>query len=281
MLQVVKRSTVGNRGHQRSQLQRRHRDTLTEGAHAADAAFLFGQHLLGVDAQLLTGNVPASQFAQAEGVRVVAHPLEAEATAKCLKIKVVGLGQGLGHVHAVVAAQIYRGVLGDDALLQGSQRDRHLNGRTRLGAAGESKLLIHHGQDAAIAGVDGYDSAIHVAQCVDRRLAYDGVFTRGHITLGEVGVSKGAGGEMFIRTMAHQHSATEMPGTSADRDHRPLSATAMGVAQLRHVPASVGGFLNMGNVATMGSRVRGTRRGRFRESNRGQAQDQKEIRDAL
>ncbi len=78
---------------------------------------LFGQHLLGVDAQLLAGNVPAGQFAQAEGIRVVAHALEAETTAKCLKIKVVGLGQSLGHVHAVVAAQVYRGVLGDDALL--------------------------------------------------------------------------------------------------------------------------------------------------------------------
>ncbi len=54
---------------------------------------------------------------------------------------------------------------------------------------------------------------------------------------------------MFVRTMAHQHSATEMPGTSADRDHRPLSRHAVGVPQLRHVPASVGGFLNMGNVA--------------------------------
>jgi hypothetical protein len=37
----------------------------------------------------------------------------------------------------------------------------------------------------------------------------------------------------------------------------------------------------MGNVAAMSSRVRGTRRGRFRESNRGQAKDQKKIRDAL
>ena len=65
-----------------------------------------------------------------------------------------------------------------------------------------------------------------------RRLptAYYGVLTRSHIALGEVGVSKGAGGEMFIRTMAYQHGAANMPGPGADRDHCPLGSYRVGVA---------------------------------------------------
>ena len=43
----------------------------------------------------------------------------------------------------------------------------------------------------------------------------------------------------------------------------------------------MGTLLNMRNVAVMSSRVRGTRRGGFRESNRGQAKDQEKISDAL
>ena len=208
----------------------------------------------------------------------MANTLEAETTAKGLKIKVVGVRQSLGHVHVVAAAQVYRGVLGDDPLFQGSQRNRDLNGRTRLGAAGKGKLLIDHGQDAAIAGVDGYHGAIHVAQRIDRRLAHHGIFSRSHIALGDVRVSKRAGGEMLVRTVAHQNRAADMPGSSANRDHR-AQYDRVGVPQLRHVPASMRALLYMGDVGAMG-RVRGTRMGRFRESSGGQTKDQYKMSDA-
>jgi hypothetical protein len=49
--------------------------------------------------------------------------------------------------------------------------------------------------------------------------------------------------------------------------------------QLRHVPASVGGLLYMGNMRAVG-RVRGTGMGRFRKSSGGQTKDQNKISDA-
>jgi hypothetical protein len=52
------------------------------------------------------------------------------------------------------------------------------------------------------------------------------------------------------------------------------------MAQLRHVPASVGSLLYVGNVGAMGSRMRGTCMGRFRESSGGQTKDQNKISDA-
>jgi hypothetical protein len=49
--------------------------------------------------------------------------------------------------------------------------------------------------------------------------------------------------------------------------------------QLRHVPASMGGFLYMGNMGAVG-RVRGTGRGRFRKGSGGQTKDQSKMSDA-
>ena len=128
---------------------------------------------------------PASS-PKTEGIGVVAHPLEAQTAAKGLKIKVVRLGQSLGHVHVIVTAQIHRGVLGDDPLLQGRQRDRNLDRRTRLSATREGQLLIDHGQNAAIARVDGYGRAVHIAQGVDRGLAHHWIFSGSHISLSDV-----------------------------------------------------------------------------------------------
>jgi hypothetical protein len=85
---------------------------------------------------------------------------------------------------------------------------------------------------------------------------------------------------MFVITMAHQHGATEMPGSSANRDHRPLSSHRAGVAQLRHVPASVRTFLYMGDVGAVGW-VRGASMGGFREGSGGQTKDQHKISHTL
>ena len=186
MLQVVEGSAIGNRSHQRSQLQGGHRNTLAEGTHATDSAFAFGQYLLGINAKLLAGYVPACQLAQAKGIGVVAHPLEAQTAAESLKIKVVRLGQSLGHVHVIVTTQIDRGILGDDALLQGGQRDRNLDRRTRLSATREGQLLVDHGQNAAIARVNRYSCAVHIAQGVDRGLAHHWIFSGSHISLSDV-----------------------------------------------------------------------------------------------
>ena len=65
----------------------------------------------------------------------MAHALKTEPAANRLKIQVVGLGQCLGQIHVIAATQINRGVLGDDPLLQGGQRDRNLNGGARLSPA--------------------------------------------------------------------------------------------------------------------------------------------------
>ena len=100
MLQVVERSAVGECGHIGTELQRGQRDALAEAAHAAHAALGGGQFLVGIDAELLAGDVVAGQLAQAELVGVVAHALKAQFAAQFFKVKVVALGQRLGHVHA-------------------------------------------------------------------------------------------------------------------------------------------------------------------------------------
>jgi hypothetical protein len=84
---------------------------------------------------------------------------------------------------------------------------------------------------------------------------------------------------MLVITVADQHGATEVPGSSTDRDRRPLNHR-VGVPQLRHVPASVRTLLYTGNVGAVG-RVRGTRVGRFREGSGGQTKDQNKIMEAL
>ena len=180
MLEVVEGSAVGDGGHIGAQLQRGQRDALAEAAHAAHAALGGGKLLVGIDAQLFAFNVVAGQLAQAKLVGVVAHAVEAQLAAQFLEVEVVALGQRLGHVH-VEAGQLDRRVAGDQALGERGHGDGELDGGAGLRAGREGQLLVDHGQDAAVGGVDDHGGAVHVAQGVDGRLADDRIFAGRHV----------------------------------------------------------------------------------------------------
>ena len=111
---------------------------------------------------------------------VVAHLLEAEAAAERFEVLIVRVRQRLVHVD-LPAAQIDRRVLGHDAFAQGRKGHRNFDRGAGLRAAGKSQLLVDHGQDAAVAGIDGNHRAIHVAQGIQRGFAHDRIFARGYI----------------------------------------------------------------------------------------------------
>ena len=71
MLEVIERAAVGHGGDQGAELQRRHGDAFTEGAHLAHAAEFGRKFLIGEDAEVLALNVVASELAQSELVGVV------------------------------------------------------------------------------------------------------------------------------------------------------------------------------------------------------------------
>ena len=201
MLQVVEGSAVGDGGHQSAQLQRRHGNALAEAAHAAHAALGCGYRLIRIDAQLLARDVVAGQLAEAELRGVVANAVEAEFAAQFLKVEVVAMGQCLGHVHAE-AGQLHRGVAGDQALRERRQGHGKLDGGAGLGARRERQLLVDHGQDAPVGGVDDHGGAVHVAQGVDGRLADHRVFAGGDVAGKNVAAGKGTGREALIVAMA-------------------------------------------------------------------------------
>ena len=201
MLEVVEGSTVGDGGDECSELERGERDALAEAAHAADAAFRGGDGLVGILAELLTFDVVAGQLAEAELVGVVADAVKAEFAAELLEVEVVALGQGLGHVHAE-AGELDRGVAGDEALRERGQGDGELDGGAGLGAGRKGQLLVDHGQNAAVGGVDDDGGAVHVAEGVDGGLADDGVFAGGDVAGELVGGGEGTGGEALVITMA-------------------------------------------------------------------------------
>jgi hypothetical protein len=64
---------------------------------------------------LLAFNVIPGQLAQAELRGIVSHALKAQFPAQFFKIKVVALGQRLGHVHAE-SGQLHHGVSPDQTL---------------------------------------------------------------------------------------------------------------------------------------------------------------------
>jgi hypothetical protein len=130
-----------------------------------------GKGLIGIDTQLLAGNVVAGQFTQAELGGVVAHALKAQFAAQFFKIEVVAVGQRLGHVHAKTG-QLHRRVAGDKAFRKRGQRHSELDRRARLGARRERQLLVDHGQDAAIGRIDDHGGAVHIAEGVDGGLAH-------------------------------------------------------------------------------------------------------------
>src|ERR1700677_105637 len=91
-------------------------------------------------------------------------------------------------------------------------------------------LMVEHGQNAAVAGVDGYRSPVHIAQSVDGGLANDWILAGGHITLGDVRVGKGASGKVLIGTMAYQHHAADLTRLGVDQDNPSFSSNRPRVA---------------------------------------------------
>ena len=252
-----------------AQLQRSERDALAEAAHAAHAALGGGERLIGIDAQLLAGNVVAGQLAEAELVGVVADALEAEFPAQLFKVEVVALGQRLGHVHAE-AGQLDRGVAGDQALRERGHGDGDLDGGAGLGAGREGQLLVDHGQDAAIGGVDDHGGAVHVAQGVDGGLADDGILAGGDVAGKDVAGGKGAGGEALVGVVTacgKRGAAGSGPGCAAGGQGSLLRGRSrLGAGA---VVGGAGGCMGGGGLLLDSGGVRGRMRGvmpmRFRQ----------------
>lgn len=84
---------------------------------------------------------------------------------------------------------------------------------------------------------------------------------------------------MLVITVTHHDRTPDMPRPGVDRDHGSFSSHRVGMPQLRHVPASMGGLLYMRDMSAVGG-MRGTRMGRFRKSSGGQTKDQNKVRYA-
>ncbi len=164
------------------------------------AAFRLRNGLVGINAQLFAGDVVPRQFAQAELVGVVANALKPQFAAQFLEVEVVALGQRLGHVHAETR-QLDHGVAGNQAFRQSRHGHGELDGGAGLGAGRESQLLVDHGQDAAIGGVDDHRCAVHVAESVNGGLANDRVFAGSHVFGHDVPMGKRAGRETLVIVM--------------------------------------------------------------------------------
>ena len=175
-----------------------------------------GSSLVRIDAQLFAFDVVAGQLAQAELVGVVADALKAQFAAQLLEVEVVALGQRLGHVHAE-AGQLHRGVAGDQALRERGHGDGELDGGAGLGARRKSQLLVDHGQNAAVGGVDDHGGAVHVAQGVDGGLADDRVFAGGDVAREDVAAGKGTGGEALVVMMAASECESNLRGAAGPR----------------------------------------------------------------
>ena len=180
MLEVIEGSPVGDGGDKGSELEGGERDALSEAAHAADAAFRGGDGLVRILAELFAVDVVAGQLAEAELVGVVADAVKAEFAAKLLEVEVVALGEGLGHVHTE-AVELDGCVACDEAFRESGHGNGELDGGAGLCARRESQLLIDHGEDAAVGGIDDDGGAVHVAQGVDGSLTDDGVFSGGDV----------------------------------------------------------------------------------------------------
>ena len=136
-----------------------------------------------------------------DGEQLGAYPDKEISAAEGGVARMCSFGQGVGHVHAE-AVEPDHGVAGDQALGECGHGDGDLDGGTRLRAGRESQLLVDHGEDAAVRGVDDDSGAVHVAECVDGGLADDGVLTGGDVGGEEIAGGKGTGGEALVVAMA-------------------------------------------------------------------------------
>ncbi len=100
----------------------------------------------------------------------MANALKTKLAAQLLKVKVVALGKRLGHVHAETG-ELHRCVARNQSLRERRQGHRELDGGAGLGAGRERQLLVDHGQNAPVGGIDDHGGAVHVAQSVDGGLA--------------------------------------------------------------------------------------------------------------
>ena len=140
----------------------------------------------GIAAQLFAGNVVSGKFAESVFMSVVGDFLKTEFASDSLEVGVVGVGNRGRKIHAAAAAESDFGVLRNQAFAQRGQGDRKFDGGARLRAARKSQLLVHHGQHASAGGFDCDDGSIHVAQRVNRGLAYDRIFAGRNVTGGNV-----------------------------------------------------------------------------------------------
>ena len=129
------------------------------------------------------------------------NALEAQPSAQGLKVKVVALGQRLGHVHAE-ARQLHWRVAVDKPLRERGHGHGDLDGGAGLSARRKRQPLVDHRQDAAIGGIDDHGGAVHAAQSVDGRLANHRILAGRHVARENVSVGEGAGGELLNKAVA-------------------------------------------------------------------------------
>src|SRR5690349_12364414 len=112
------------------------------------------------------------------------------------------MGQCSREIHAITATERDRGLLGDNAFAQRCQSHTQLDRRAWLRAAGESKLLIHHRQNASAGWLDRDHRAVHVSQGVDRSLTHNRILTTNYVAAGCILGDKRAHREPLVVTMA-------------------------------------------------------------------------------
>src|SRR5215472_7178367 len=142
--------------------------------------------MIGEFAEVFTLNVVSGELTQAELVGVFADLFKTQAASDSLKVSVVGVGEGFSEVHLRAAAEHDFFLAGNDLFTQTSQGHGDLDGGAWLRAFTQRQLLVDHGKDAAVRGVNGDDGAVHVAEGVNGGLANDGVFTFHGVAVGGV-----------------------------------------------------------------------------------------------
>ena len=83
-------------------------------------------------------------------------------------------------------------------------RDRgngELDGGAGLRARRKGQLLIDHGENAAVCGIDDDGSAVHAAEGFDGSLTDDGVFSGGDVARANIAGEERVGSEVLVVVM--------------------------------------------------------------------------------
>ena len=99
------------------------------------------------------------------------------------------------------AGELDWSVARNKAFAKRGQCDGKLDGRAGFCARRKRQLLVDHGQNASVGGIDHDGGAVHVAQGVDRGLADDRIFAGGDVARKDIALGKGTGGEPLEVTM--------------------------------------------------------------------------------